>query len=167
MGSSMETTFLCTSDLVLDTALLCALLRRIFSTLWILWLWMKAILSHLSNVKKPATPIPQSSMLNGSGHSLVSPPTSPGTLSVSSSYENTSPPFSPRSTPSVVSSPGACLDSTNTRSTSYTPHRPGPGATATHFCIQSQQFQRRTKGSRKSQASKSLDWNPLKPSDKP
>lgn len=70
--------------------------------------------------KKARHPIPQSSMLNGSGHSLVSPPTSPGTLSVSSSYENTSPPFSPRSTPSVVSSPGACLDSTNTRSTSYT-----------------------------------------------
>ncbi|XP_058631946.1 pleckstrin homology-like domain family B member 1 isoform X12 [Onychostoma macrolepis] len=76
--------------------------------------------SSSEQCKKTRHPIPQSAMLNGSGHSLVSPPTSPGTLSVSSSYENTSPPFSPLSTPSVVSSPGACLDSTNTRSTSYT-----------------------------------------------
>ncbi len=70
--------------------------------------------------KKARHPITQSAMLNGSGHSLVSPPTSPGTMSISSSYENTSPPFSPLSTPYVVSSPGACLDSTNTHSTSYT-----------------------------------------------
>ncbi|XP_016334678.1 pleckstrin homology-like domain family B member 1, partial [Sinocyclocheilus anshuiensis] len=76
--------------------------------------------SSSQQCKKARHPIPQSAMLNGSGHSLVSPPTSPGILSVSSSYENTSPPFSPLSTPSVVSSPGACLDSTNTRSTSYT-----------------------------------------------
>lgn len=65
-------------------------------------------------------PISQSAVLNGVGHSLVSPPTSPGALSVSSSYENTSPPFSSLSTSSVVSSPGACLDSSNIRSTSYT-----------------------------------------------
>uniref|UniRef100_A0A673L3L7 Pleckstrin homology-like domain family B member 1 n=1 Tax=Sinocyclocheilus rhinocerous TaxID=307959 RepID=A0A673L3L7_9TELE len=76
--------------------------------------------SSSEQCKKARHPIPQSAMLNGSGHSLVSPPTSPGILSVSSSYENTSPAFSPLSTPSVVSSPGACLGSTNTRSTSYT-----------------------------------------------
>ncbi|XP_043094497.1 pleckstrin homology-like domain family B member 1 isoform X13 [Puntigrus tetrazona] len=76
--------------------------------------------SSSEQCKKARHPIPQPAMLNGSGHSLVSPPTSPGTLSVSSSYENTSPPFSPLSKTSVVSSPGACLDSTNTRSTSYT-----------------------------------------------
>ncbi|XP_016327820.1 pleckstrin homology-like domain family B member 1 isoform X5 [Sinocyclocheilus anshuiensis] len=76
--------------------------------------------SSSEQCKKKRHPIPQSAMLNGSGHGLVSPPTSPGTLSVSSSYENTSPPFSPLSTPFVVSSPGACLDSANTRSTSYT-----------------------------------------------
>lgn len=76
--------------------------------------------SSSEQCKKARHPITQSAMLNGSGHSLVSPPTSPGTMSISSSYENTSPPFSPLSTPSVVSSPGACLDSTNTRSTSYT-----------------------------------------------
>ncbi|KAG1958862.1 pleckstriny-like domain family B [Pimephales promelas] len=62
----------------------------------------------------------QSAMLNGGGQSLVSPPNSPGALSVSSIYENTSLPFSPISTSSRVSSPGACLDSSNTRSTSYT-----------------------------------------------
>ncbi|XP_073695959.1 pleckstrin homology-like domain family B member 1 isoform X5 [Garra rufa] len=76
--------------------------------------------SSTEQCKKARHPIPQSAMHNGSGHNLVSPPTSPGTLSVSSSYENASPPFSPLSTPSVVSSPGACLDSANTRSTSYT-----------------------------------------------
>ncbi|KAI2664690.1 Pleckstrin homology-like domain family B member 1 [Labeo rohita] len=76
--------------------------------------------SSSEQCKKARHPIPQSAMLNGSGHSLVSPPTSPGTLSVSSSYENASPPFSPLSTPSVVSSPGASVDSTNTRSSSYT-----------------------------------------------
>ncbi|XP_059406732.1 pleckstrin homology-like domain family B member 1 isoform X5 [Carassius carassius] len=74
--------------------------------------------------KNARHPIPKSAqrelMLNGSGHSLVSHPASPGTLSVSSSYENTSPPFSPLSTPSVVSSTGSCSNSTNTRSTSYT-----------------------------------------------
>ncbi|KAL1275176.1 hypothetical protein QQF64_027990, partial [Cirrhinus molitorella] len=76
--------------------------------------------SSSEQCKKARHPIPQSAMLNGSGHNLVSPPTSPCALSVSSSYENASPPFSPLSTPSVVSSPGACLDSTNSRSTSYT-----------------------------------------------
>ncbi|XP_026103189.1 pleckstrin homology-like domain family B member 1 isoform X7 [Carassius auratus] len=76
--------------------------------------------SSSEQCKTKRHPIPQSAILNGSGHSLVSPPTSPGTLSVSSSYENTSPPFSSFSTPSVVSSPEACLDSANTLSISYT-----------------------------------------------
>ncbi|XDV20847.1 hypothetical protein PO909_026068 [Leuciscus waleckii] len=77
-------------------------------------------ISSSEHCKKACYPISQSAMPNGGGHSLVSPPTSPGALSVSSSYENTSLPFSPISTSSVVSSPGACLDSSNTRSTSYT-----------------------------------------------
>uniref|UniRef100_A0A9J8DL66 Pleckstrin homology-like domain family B member 1 n=1 Tax=Cyprinus carpio carpio TaxID=630221 RepID=A0A9J8DL66_CYPCA len=76
--------------------------------------------SSSEQCKKARHPIPKSAMLNGSGHSLVSHPTSPGTLSVSSSYENTSPPFPHLSTPSVVSSTGSCLNSTNTHSTSYT-----------------------------------------------
>ncbi|XP_056100857.1 pleckstrin homology-like domain family B member 1 isoform X8 [Rhinichthys klamathensis goyatoka] len=76
--------------------------------------------SSSEHCKKARHPISQSAMLNGGGHSLVSPPTSPGAFSVSSSYEKTSLPFSPISTSSVVSSPGACLDSSNTRSTSYT-----------------------------------------------
>lgn len=77
-------------------------------------------ISSFEHCKKACHPISQSAMLNGGGHSLVSPPTSPGALSVSSSYENTSLPFSPISTSSVVSSPGACSDFSNTRSTSYT-----------------------------------------------
>ncbi|XP_051748532.1 pleckstrin homology-like domain family B member 1 isoform X7 [Ctenopharyngodon idella] len=76
--------------------------------------------SSSEQCKKARHPISQSAVLNGVGHSLVSPQTSPGALSESSSYENTSPPFSPLSNSSVVSSPGACLDSSNIRSTSYT-----------------------------------------------
>ncbi|KAK7164554.1 hypothetical protein R3I94_003066 [Phoxinus phoxinus] len=74
--------------------------------------------SSSEHCKKARHPISQSAILNGGGHSLISPSTSPGALSVSSSYENTSLPFS--SISSVVSSPGACLDSSNTRFTSYT-----------------------------------------------
>ncbi|KAK9974988.1 hypothetical protein ABG768_023052 [Culter alburnus] len=76
--------------------------------------------SSSEQCKNTRHPISQSAVLNGVGHSLVSPPTSPGALSVSSSYENTSPPFSSLSTSSVVSSPSACLDSSNICSTSYT-----------------------------------------------
>ncbi|KAM3616696.1 uncharacterized protein V6R79_021865 [Siganus canaliculatus] len=45
-----------------------------------------------------------SPMVNGGGRCLLSPPTSPGAMSVGSSYENTSPPFSPLSSPSAASS---------------------------------------------------------------
>uniref|UniRef100_A0A673WMM1 Pleckstrin homology-like domain family B member 1 n=1 Tax=Salmo trutta TaxID=8032 RepID=A0A673WMM1_SALTR len=66
-------------------------------------------------------PIPHSllsPMVNGGGRYLLSPPTSPGAMSVGSSYENTSPPFSPLSSPSAASSagsytspsPSGCLD---------------------------------------------------------
>ncbi|KAJ8256935.1 hypothetical protein COCON_G00190870 [Conger conger] len=54
-------------------------------------------------------PAPQSAlspMLNGGGRYLLSPPTSPGAMSVGSSYENASPPFSPLSSPSATSSGG-------------------------------------------------------------
>ncbi|XP_072310519.1 pleckstrin homology-like domain family B member 1 isoform X10 [Eucyclogobius newberryi] len=47
---------------------------------------------------------PLSPMINGGGRYLLSPPTSPGAMSVGSSYENTSPPFSPLSSPSAASS---------------------------------------------------------------
>ncbi|XP_017557258.1 pleckstrin homology-like domain family B member 1 isoform X4 [Pygocentrus nattereri] len=53
-------------------------------------------------------PIPQSPlspMFNGGGRYVLSPPTSPGAMSVSSSYENATPPYSPLSSPSVASSP--------------------------------------------------------------
>ncbi|XP_015192987.2 pleckstrin homology-like domain family B member 1 isoform X21 [Lepisosteus oculatus] len=52
-------------------------------------------------------PIPQSPlspMVNGGGRYLLSPPLSPGAMSVGSSYENASPPFSPLSSPSAASS---------------------------------------------------------------
>ncbi|XP_015445430.1 pleckstrin homology-like domain family B member 1 isoform X3 [Pteropus alecto] len=54
--------------------------------------------------KKPATTSPLSPMTNG-GRYLLSPPTSPGAMSVGSSYENTSPAFSPLSSPA---SSGSC-----------------------------------------------------------
>uniref|UniRef100_A0A8C7ACN1 Pleckstrin homology-like domain family B member 1 n=1 Tax=Neovison vison TaxID=452646 RepID=A0A8C7ACN1_NEOVI len=54
--------------------------------------------------KKPAAISPLSPMANG-GRYLLSPPTSPGAMSVGSSYENTSPAFSPLSSPA---SSGSC-----------------------------------------------------------
>uniref|UniRef100_G1PPC6 FHA domain-containing protein n=2 Tax=Myotis lucifugus TaxID=59463 RepID=G1PPC6_MYOLU len=54
--------------------------------------------------KKPATASTLSPMANG-GRYLLSPPTSPGAMSVGSSYENTSPAFSPLSSPA---SSGSC-----------------------------------------------------------
>ncbi|XP_013010927.2 pleckstrin homology-like domain family B member 1 isoform X18 [Cavia porcellus] len=54
--------------------------------------------------KKPAATSPLSPMTNG-GRYLLSPPTSPGAMSVGSSYENTSPAFSPLSSPA---SSGSC-----------------------------------------------------------
>ncbi|KAM9220775.1 pleckstrin homology-like domain family B member 1 isoform 6-T6 [Dugong dugon] len=53
--------------------------------------------------KKPAATSPLSPMANG--RYLLSPPTSPGAMSVGSSYENTSPAFSPLSSPA---SSGSC-----------------------------------------------------------
>ncbi|XP_066513422.1 pleckstrin homology-like domain family B member 1 isoform X2 [Hoplias malabaricus] len=60
--------------------------------------------SKLSHYPIPQSPL--SPMLNGGGRYLLSPPTSPGAMSVGSSYENATPPFSPVSSPSAVSSPG-------------------------------------------------------------
>ncbi|XP_073779659.1 pleckstrin homology-like domain family B member 1 isoform X34 [Danio rerio] len=61
-----------------------------------------------SESKKPSSQSisqsPLSPMLNGGGRFLLSPPTSPGAMSVGSSYENNSPPFSPLSSPSAASS---------------------------------------------------------------
>uniref|UniRef100_A0A671UKT9 Pleckstrin homology-like domain family B member 1 n=1 Tax=Sparus aurata TaxID=8175 RepID=A0A671UKT9_SPAAU len=53
---------------------------------------------------QPIPHSPLSPMVNGGGRYLLSPPTSPGAMSVGSSYENTSPPFSPLSSPSAASS---------------------------------------------------------------
>nr|XP_055055356.1 pleckstrin homology-like domain family B member 1 isoform X17 [Misgurnus anguillicaudatus] len=70
--------------------------------------------------KQTYHPSPQSAMLNGGVHNLVSSPTSPGAMSVSSNYKNISPPLS---TPS-----GDSLDLTNNRSTSniFTVQAPVP-----------------------------------------
>ncbi|KAJ8386589.1 hypothetical protein AAFF_G00168210 [Aldrovandia affinis] len=89
-----------------------------------------------SEHRKPTGhPIPQSlgsPMVNGGGGYLLTPPTSPGAMSVGSSYENASPPFSPLSSPSAASSgsytspsPASCPDQglslppVPTRSSSY------------------------------------------------
>ncbi|XP_032366347.1 pleckstrin homology-like domain family B member 1 isoform X10 [Etheostoma spectabile] len=53
---------------------------------------------------QPIPHSPLSPMVNGGGRYLLSPPTSPGAMSVGSSYDNTSPPFSPLSSPSAASS---------------------------------------------------------------
>nr|XP_054598902.1 pleckstrin homology-like domain family B member 1 isoform X9 [Nothobranchius furzeri] len=50
------------------------------------------------------SPSPLSPVANGGGRYLLSPLTSPGAMSVGSSYENASPPFSPLSSPSAASS---------------------------------------------------------------
>ncbi|XP_078538356.1 pleckstrin homology-like domain family B member 1 isoform X8 [Lissotriton helveticus] len=47
---------------------------------------------------------PLAPMVNGGGRYLLSPPVSPGSMSVGSSYDNASPPFSPLSSPSAASS---------------------------------------------------------------
>ncbi|KAG7471392.1 hypothetical protein MATL_G00124060 [Megalops atlanticus] len=79
----------------------------------------------------PVPQSPQSPVLNGGGRCLLSPPTSPGAMSVGSSYENASPPFSPLSSPSAASSgsytspsptpapPGPTLPPVPVRSSSY------------------------------------------------
>lgn len=66
--------------------------------------------------KKPAVTSPLLPMANG-GRYLLSPATSPGTMSVGSSYENTSPAFSPLSSPA---SSGSCA------SHSPSGHKPVP-----------------------------------------
>ncbi|XP_029628751.1 pleckstrin homology-like domain family B member 1 isoform X3 [Salmo trutta] len=108
-----------------------------------------------SDSKKPDHTIPHSPlspMVNGGGRYLLSPPTSPGAMSVGSSYENTSPPFSPLSSPSAASSagsytspsPSGCLDPQDlslppvpVRSSSYnyttTPPIPQPRTIMTNY----------------------------------
>ncbi|KAK2847483.1 hypothetical protein Q5P01_010482 [Channa striata] len=70
---------------------------------------MDDLQSSSSEAKKPPggqllPHSPLTPMVNGGGRYLLSPPTSPGAMSVGSSYENTSPPFSPLSSPSAASS---------------------------------------------------------------
>lgn len=102
---------------------------------------------------QPAVPhSPLSPMVNGGGRYLLSPPTSPGAMSVGSSYENASPPFSPLSSPSAASSgsftspspsggppdPSSSLPPVPVRSSSYNftaqpPPMPQPRTALPHF----------------------------------
>ncbi|XP_055751950.1 pleckstrin homology-like domain family B member 1 isoform X11 [Salvelinus fontinalis] len=105
-----------------------------------------------SSSDHPIPHSPLSPMVNGGGRYLLSPPTSPGAMSVGSSYENTSPPFSPLSSPSAASSagsytspsPSGCLDPQDlslppvpVRSSSYnyttTPPIPQPRTIMTNY----------------------------------
>ncbi|XP_067294912.1 pleckstrin homology-like domain family B member 1 isoform X4 [Pseudorasbora parva] len=119
--------------------------------------------SSSEHCKKGRHPISQSAMLNGGSHSLVSPPTSPGALSVSSSYENTSPPFSTLSTSSVVGSPGACLDSSNTRSTSYTHTAQAPVPQPRTFASKASIFNGGQKDQESPRIQKALNETPSSP----
>ncbi|KAF5892883.1 pleckstrin homology-like domain family B member 1 isoform X10, partial [Clarias magur] len=79
--------------------------------------------------KQPEYPIPQSPlspMFNGGGRYLLSSPASPGGLSVGSSYENTTPPFSPISFPSTANSSGARVDPSHSVSYHHTVQPPVP-----------------------------------------
>ncbi|XP_052044471.1 pleckstrin homology-like domain family B member 1 isoform X4 [Apodemus sylvaticus] len=98
--------------------------------------------------KKPATTSPLSPMANG-GRYLLSPPTSPGAMSVGSSYENTSPAFSPLSSPA---SSGSCA------SHSPSGQEPGPSvpplvpARSSSYHLALQPPQSRPSGSRSSES---------------
>lgn len=75
--------------------------------------------------KHPEHPIPHSPlspMFNGGSRYVLSSPASPETMSVGSSYENTTPPFSPISSPSIASSPGTRVDLANSSSHSTFRH---------------------------------------------
>uniref|UniRef100_A0A8I6GLX2 Pleckstrin homology-like domain, family B, member 1 n=2 Tax=Rattus norvegicus TaxID=10116 RepID=A0A8I6GLX2_RAT len=98
--------------------------------------------------KKPAATSPLSPVANG-GRYLLSPPTSPGAMSVGSSYENTSPAFSPLSSPA---SSGSCA------SHSPSGQEPGPSvpplvpARSSSYHLALQPPQSRPSGSRSSES---------------
>ncbi|XP_058519796.1 pleckstrin homology-like domain family B member 1 isoform X8 [Ochotona princeps] len=98
--------------------------------------------------KKPAATSPLSPLANG-GRYLLSPPTSPGAMSVGSSYENTSPAFSPLSSPA---SSGSCA------SHSPSGQEPGPSvpplvpARSSSYHLALQPPQPRPSGSRSSES---------------
>ncbi|XP_021493604.1 pleckstrin homology-like domain family B member 1 isoform X11 [Meriones unguiculatus] len=98
--------------------------------------------------KKPAATSPLSPMANG-GRYLLSPATSPGAMSVGSSYENTSPAFSPLSSPA---SSGSCA------SHSPSGQEPGPSvpplvpARSSSYHLALQPPQSRPSGARSSES---------------
>ncbi|XP_051693620.2 pleckstrin homology-like domain family B member 1 isoform X18 [Oryctolagus cuniculus] len=98
--------------------------------------------------KKPTAVSPLSPLANG-GRYLLSPPTSPGAMSVGSSYENTSPAFSPLSSPA---SSGSCA------SHSPSGQEPGPSvpplvpARSSSYHLALQPPQSRPSGARSSES---------------
>ncbi|KAM9441251.1 pleckstrin homology-like domain family B member 1 isoform 2-T2 [Clarias gariepinus] len=77
-------------------------------------------------LEHPIPQLPLSPMFNGGGRYLLSSPASPGSLSVGSSYENTTPPFSPISFPSIANSSGTRVDPSHSVSYHHTVQPPVP-----------------------------------------
>ncbi|XP_066102257.1 pleckstrin homology-like domain family B member 1 isoform X13 [Saccopteryx bilineata] len=98
--------------------------------------------------KKPAATSPLSPMANG-GRYLLSPPTSPGAMSVGSSYENTSPAFSPLSSPA---SSGSCASHSPSRQEPAPSIPPLVPARSSSYHLALQPPQSRPSGTRSSES---------------
>ncbi|XP_019503001.1 PREDICTED: pleckstrin homology-like domain family B member 1 isoform X8 [Hipposideros armiger] len=98
--------------------------------------------------KKPAATSPLSPVANG-GRYLLSPPTSPGAMSVGSSYENTSPAFSPLSSPASSGSCASHSPSGQEPAPSMPPLVPARSSSY-HLALQPPQF--RPSGARSSES---------------
>ncbi|KAM8815359.1 pleckstrin homology-like domain family B member 1 isoform 8-T8 [Rhynchonycteris naso] len=98
--------------------------------------------------KKPAATSPLSPMANG-GRYLLSPPTSPGAMSVGSSYENTSPAFSPLSSPA---SSGSCASHSPSRQEPAPSIPPLVPARSSSYHLALQPPQSRPSGARSSES---------------
>ncbi|KAM5226819.1 pleckstrin homology-like domain family B member 1 isoform 33-T40 [Hipposideros larvatus] len=98
--------------------------------------------------KKPAATSPLSPVANG-GRYLLSSPTSPGAMSVGSSYENTSPAFSPLSSPASSGSCASHSPSGQEPAPSMPPLVPARSSSY-HLALQPPQF--RPSGARSSES---------------
>ncbi|TSY98096.1 Pleckstrin homology-like domain family B member 1 [Bagarius yarrelli] len=115
--------------------------------------------SSAESIKIPEHPIPQSPlslMFNGGGRDLFSSPASPGAMSVGSSYENTTPPFSPVSSLSNASSPGAHADFANSSVPSHSSFHHHPVQPPSHLPRQPAARVSTSSGGRKVQESPRL-----------
>ncbi|XP_059959576.1 pleckstrin homology-like domain family B member 1 isoform X1 [Mesoplodon densirostris] len=98
--------------------------------------------------KKPAATSPLSPMANG-GRYLLSPATSPGAMSMGSSYENTSPAFSPLSSPA---SSGSCASHSPSGQEPAPPMPPLVPARSSSYHLALQPSQSRPSGARPSES---------------